>query len=106
MSLSDAETTFVVVTKACSASQHTRLATNYNLRQGSLLRRSVNVPEKLVTILKERFPEPAQQPLLVHLSTDNVQPIGKPVPNIVQGRLLCLSYHQICLSPPNDTTRF
>lgn len=83
MSLNDADMIFVTVTKACSECQHTRLATTYNFREGALLCRSVNVPEKLVTILKERFPEPAQQPLLVHLSTDNVRPIGKPVPKFV-----------------------
>ena len=85
MGLNDAEKIFVVFTKACSGCQHTRLATTYNLRQGSLPRRSVNVPEKLVTMLKQRFPEPAQQPLLVHLSTDNVRPFGKPASSVLHG---------------------
>ena len=53
--------------------------------QGIPLCRSVNVPEKLVTILKERFPEPAHQPLLVHLSTDNVRPFEKPALFILLG---------------------
>ena len=34
--------------------------------------RSVNIPKALVSALKQHYPEPKSQPLLIHFSTDQV----------------------------------
>ena len=40
--------------------------------QAKLCCRSINVPEKIVAALKERNPNAKSQPLLIHISTDQV----------------------------------
>ena len=40
--------------------------------QAKLCCRSINVPEKLVAALKERYPDADSQPPLIHISTDQV----------------------------------